>query len=124
MFSRLLVSIRESITRTSNGRAGSNRNTDYSSDFSCDSRRPSVSEELLHNNADDNSVLSKFSTNQSVPVRIMERNKSVTEPIPIVGSVASATTGVNGGRRGSLFGISNVTYDDYVQKDLISTSWS
>ncbi|KAI9244670.1 hypothetical protein BDA99DRAFT_566130 [Phascolomyces articulosus] len=39
------------------------------------------------------------------------RKMSVTEAIPVR-------------RRSTLFGISNVSADDYIQKDLISSSWS
>ncbi|KAI9494323.1 hypothetical protein BDB00DRAFT_818726 [Zychaea mexicana] len=40
------------------------------------------------------------------------RKMSVTEAIPVRR------------RRSTLFGISNVSADDYIQKDLISSSWS
>ncbi|OAD00310.1 hypothetical protein MUCCIDRAFT_157021 [Mucor lusitanicus CBS 277.49] len=69
-------------------------------------------------------MLSKFSASQSMP---LGRHNSISEPIPIGGAaVASSAGGANEKRRRSstLFGISNVTYDDYVQKDLISSSWS
>lgn len=59
-------------------------------------RRTSVTEEC-------DSILTRFSSN------------TAPEPIPITK-----------GRRGSagVFGISNVAFDDYVQKDLVSSSWS
>ncbi|KAI8341609.1 hypothetical protein EDC96DRAFT_522601 [Choanephora cucurbitarum] len=75
-----------------------NRNT--SNNKHTDSRRPSVTETC------DEIAPHTFST----------------EPIPIVGSSAPNTNHAR--RRSSLFGISNVTYDDYVQKDLVSSSWS
>ncbi|KAI9269908.1 hypothetical protein BY458DRAFT_510246 [Sporodiniella umbellata] len=59
-------------------------------------RRPSVTEECEH-------AMSRY-TSTSPP----------TEPIPIN----------NRGRRATVFGISNVAFDDYVQKDLVSSSWS
>ncbi|KAI7854069.1 hypothetical protein BDC45DRAFT_535942 [Circinella umbellata] len=42
----------------------------------------------------------------------VNRKMSVTEAIPVQR------------RRSTLFGISNVSADDYIQKDLISSSWS
>lgn len=116
MFSRLLSSIKESINRSGNGQ---NKQRDNTSEYINESQRLSVSEK---SNFDNSSILSKFSTTQSISIL---PTKSTTEPIPIVGSVTSTATGMSvNERRGSLFGISNVAYDDYVQKDLISTSWS
>ncbi|KAI8635719.1 hypothetical protein BD408DRAFT_427282 [Parasitella parasitica] len=125
MFSRIINTIRENISRNPNNSNRSNTNnsnnklsseSEYSSS---DSRRPSVTEELQN---DDRSMLSKFSTSHSMP---LGRNNSISEPIPI-GTSATSVSGANKKRHRSstLFGISNVTYDDYVQKDLISSSWS
>lgn len=127
MFTRILNTIRESISKNPNNsnRTNTNSNTNRHSSESeysaSDSRRPSITEELQN---DNHSMLSKFSASQSTP---LGRNNSISEPIPIGGAaVASSAGGANEKRRRSstLFGISNVTYDDYVQKDLISSSWS
>ncbi|KAL9541423.1 hypothetical protein MBANPS3_009130 [Mucor bainieri] len=124
----ILNTIRESITknpnnsnRTNANSSTTNRHSSESEYSASDSRRPSVTEELQN---DNHSMLSKFSASQSMP---LGRNNSISEPIPIGGAaVASSAGGANEKRRRSstLFGISNVTYDDYVQKDLISSSWS
>ncbi|ORY96586.1 hypothetical protein BCR43DRAFT_491936, partial [Syncephalastrum racemosum] len=54
----------------------------------------------------------KLQRTHSTPVhRPSERNPSISEAIPIQ-------------RRRSLFGIASDSADDYVQKDLISSSWS
>ncbi|CAO3639769.1 unnamed protein product [Mucor fragilis] len=130
MFTRILNTIRESITKNpnsnrtntnSNTNSNTNRHSSESEYSASDSRRPSIAEELQN---DNHSMLSKFSASQSMP---LGRNNSISEPIPIGGAaVASSAGGANEKRRRSstLFGISNVTYDDYVQKDLISSSWS
>lgn len=129
MFTRFLNSIRESIARGGgpNNRSMNNNNngaaaaehhagSEYSTDLR---RRSSVTEELEHNDTH-----SMFSTSQSLPVNRLGRNNSIavstlSEPIPI------ETTASGKRRRSStVFGISNVTADDYVQKDLISSSWS
>lgn len=124
MFTRILNTIRETISKNPNNNrtnvsSNSNKHSAESEYSSSDSRRPSITEELQN---DNHSMLSKFSTSQSMP---LGRNNSISEPIPI-GAAASSTSGANEKRRRSstLFGISNVTYDDYVQKDLISSSWS
>ena len=97
MLTRLLNSIRETINRPNNRNTSNNKHTD--------SRRPSVTETC------DETAPHTFSTTPAMP-----------EPIPIVGSAPTSTDHAR--RRSSLFGISNVTYDDYVQKDLVSSSWS
>lgn len=124
MFTRILNTIRETISKNPNNNrtnvnSNSNKHSAESEYSSSDSRRPSITEELQN---DNHSMLSKFSTSQSMP---LGRNNSISEPIPI-NATASSTSGANEKRRRSstLFGISNVTYDDYVQKDLISSSWS
>jgi hypothetical protein len=126
MFSRLLNSIRESITRGgSNNRQvvnDSNKTGEHSSTSEytyTGSRRPSVVEELQNNDTH-----SMFSTSQSLPANRVGRNNSIavsviSEPIPIDESASKRHR-----RRNSVFGISNVTADDYVQKDLVSSSWS
>lgn len=96
MFTRIFNSLRENIAK-SNHRQPTTKHEDPSSPLSdmSSERRPSVTEEC-------DSVLSKFTTQ--------------TAPVPIKN---------NGRRRSStVFGISNVTFDDYVQKDLVSSSWS
>ncbi|KAK4512163.1 uncharacterized protein ATC70_013406 [Mucor velutinosus] len=127
MFTRILNTIRESITKNPNNNnrasasSNNNRHSSESEYSASDSRRPSIAEELQN---DNHSMLSKFSASPSMP---LGRNNSISEPIPIGSTaVASSTGGANEKRRRSstLFGISNVTYDDYVQKDLISSSWS
>ncbi|GAN04612.1 hypothetical protein MAM1_0068c04073 [Mucor ambiguus] len=127
MFTRILNTIRESITKNpnssnrTNANSNTNRHSSESEYSASESRRPSITEELQN---DNHSMLSKFSTSQSMP---LGRSNSISEPISIGGAaVASSDGGANEKRRRSstLFGISNVTYDDYVQKDLISSSWS
>ncbi|KAL9559273.1 hypothetical protein PS6_000854 [Mucor atramentarius] len=113
MFTRILNTIRESISKNPNNSnrtnttSSTNRHSSESEYSASDSRRASITEELQNDNH--------------------SRNNSISEPIPIGGAaVASSAGGANEKRRRSstLFGISNVTYDDYVQKDLISSSWS
>ncbi|KAI8090198.1 uncharacterized protein B0P05DRAFT_529738 [Gilbertella persicaria] len=108
MFTRLINTIREAVSKSPNNRNQASKHSSEhpSSEYSADSRRPSVTE-----NCNDD-VLSKFS----------QPNNSISEPI-VIGSTAN-TGAATTRRRSSLFGISNVAYDDYVQKDLISSSWS
>lgn len=122
MFTRLINSIRETIARNPNNRANTNNNKhspDHysSSEYSSDSRRPSVTDELQH--------IDKHSLFANNPNSLGRSNSIATTPIPIDSS-NTANTDINERRRRSstLFGISDVTYDDYVQKDLISSSWS
>ncbi|CEP15787.1 hypothetical protein [Parasitella parasitica] len=125
MFTRIINTIRESISKNPNSNkcsSANNNNNKLSSESeysSSGSRRPSITEEFQN---DNHSMLSKFSTSQPMP---LGRNNSISEPIAI-GTPATLVPGANEKRRRSstLFGISNVTYDDYVQKDLISSSWS
>lgn len=119
MFNRLINSIRETIARNPNNRANNNnKNSDHysSSEYSSDSRRPSVTDETQ--NIDKHSV---FSNNTNY----LGRSNSIATTSPIaIDNTTNTSSDVNEKRRRSLFGISNVTYDDYVQKDLISSSWS
>jgi hypothetical protein len=118
MFTRLINSIRETIARNPNNRANNNnKHSEHysSSEYSSDSRRPSVTEELQ--NVDKHGL---FSNNTNA----LGRSNTIATTSPI--SIDSSAPEINEKRRRSstLFGISNVTYDDYVQKDLISSSWS
>ncbi|CAO0803162.1 unnamed protein product [Mucor circinelloides] len=100
MFTRILNTIRESISKNPNNsnRTNTNSNTNRHSSESeysaSDSRRPSITEELQN---DNHSMLSKFSASQSTP---LGRNNSISEPIPIGGAaVASSAGGANEKRR-------------------------
>lgn len=110
MFSRFVNSIRDTINRTNttntNKQIKDQKHADNTSDYSAESRRPSVTEEIMKKC-------------DSLPSNNVVRSNSVSEPVNIRPGAPT-----NGRRRSSLFGISNVTYDDYVQKDLISSSWS
>ncbi|KAG1042743.1 hypothetical protein G6F43_011824 [Rhizopus delemar] len=94
MFTRIFHSIRDNMGKSTLRQTTKH---DPPSISDCSERRPSVTEEC-------DSVLTRFTT-QTAP-----------EPIPIR----------KNNRRSSatVFGISNVTFDDYVQKDLVSSSWS
>jgi hypothetical protein len=115
MFTRFLNSIRDSMNRGPTNRttnSNTNRHPDHNSnEFNDSLRRPSVTEELQSN--DTHNLFADTSR--------LGRNNSIaaSEPIPI-----NETTFAGSKRRNSIFGISNVTADDYVQKDLISSSWS
>jgi hypothetical protein len=121
MFTRLFNTIRDTIARGPNRTVNNNnKQLEHSSSEYSDinSRRPSVTEELQNNDTH-----SMFSTSQSLPVNRIGRNSSVStnaEPI----SINDSTFDGKRRRSSTLFGISNVTADDYVQKDLISSSWS
>ena len=116
MFTRLLNSIRDSIARSPNNHPTNNDSTDnksreqgsYSSEIG---RRPSITDELNNEN-----TRTMFTENA------LGRNNSISFPEPIpINEVA-----IPGSKRrnSTIFGISNVNADDYVQKDLISSSWS
>lgn len=104
MFTRFINSIRETV---SNNKHNNNATTKESTS-SIESRRPSVTDEL-----------EKLRSNE--PLNNLNRSNSVSQPIPIRPTMENNS---NNKRRSSLFGISNVSYDDYVQKDLVSSSWS
>lgn len=114
MLTRILNSIRDSISRgPSRTNNNNNRHPDHpSSEYSDSARRPSVTEELqnseTHNLFADNNRLGR------------SNSIAVSEPMPINESTFPGPKR----RNSTLFGISNVTADDYVQKDLISSSWS
>ncbi|KAI9269783.1 hypothetical protein BY458DRAFT_510425 [Sporodiniella umbellata] len=94
MFTRIFNSIKENAERSS--QQDSRHGSFDGSSSICSERRPSVVEECDH-------VLTRFSSQMSSEARPITK-----------------------GRRGSMsvFGISNVAFDDYVQKDLVSSSWS
>ncbi|KAI8372472.1 hypothetical protein BD560DRAFT_395049 [Blakeslea trispora] len=110
MLTRIFNSIRETINRSGNRNTPNNNNNKHTAS---DSRRPSVTETC------DEIAPHTFSTQESMPQPMPQ---SMPEPITIVGSAPTSSNHAR--RRSSLFGISNVTYDDYVQKDLVSSSWS
>lgn len=115
MFTKLFNTIRETISRET---LDSNRKKERTvEEHGNAARRPSITEEIQNND-----TLGMFSDNQSSATKMLGRNNSisVSEPISINDSAAGGKP-----RRGStLFGISNDIADDYVQKDLISSSWS
>ncbi|KAI9335409.1 hypothetical protein BD770DRAFT_402100 [Pilaira anomala] len=117
MFTKLFNSIRDSITRGPNQVTGNDtvQENNSSPDFH---RRPSVAEEIQNN--DTHSVFSSGS--QSLPSDQLGRNHSISVSKPI--AINDNKMGGKPRRESTLFGISNVTADDYVQKDLISNSWS
>ncbi|KAI8139430.1 hypothetical protein BJV82DRAFT_627211 [Fennellomyces sp. T-0311] len=78
--------------------------------FTNKERKSSVDDEhLLHKTL---STPSSPMPRSSVDEQRMHRKLSVPDAIPVQR------------RRSTLFGISNVSADDYMQKDLISSSWS
>ncbi|KAI7898642.1 uncharacterized protein BX663DRAFT_524239 [Cokeromyces recurvatus] len=109
MFTKIINNIRDTFNRTSSSnKQKPSNNTEL--------RRCSITEELENNG----STMDNHSTTPSVVLLTPKRNHSISGPIPIRNNDAN-----NERRRSStLFGISNVSYDDYVQKDLISSSWS
>lgn len=121
MFTKLFNSIRDSITRgPDNSTSDNNNNAKQEKNSNTDTdirRRPSVTEEIYQNN-DTRSV---FST-QPLPADRLGRNHSISVSGPI--AINDNKVGGKPRRDSTLFGISNVTADDYVQKDLISSSWS
>ncbi|CAO3684778.1 unnamed protein product [Rhizopus stolonifer] len=92
--SGIFNSIRDNVGKSHGHPTAKHKTQDSTSE--CSERRPSVTEEC-------NNAISRLSTQTAPP-----------EPIPIA----------NKRRRATVFGISNVACDDYVQKDLVSSSWS
>ncbi|KAI8080408.1 hypothetical protein BDF21DRAFT_418969 [Thamnidium elegans] len=120
MFTKLLNSIRDSITRGSDNSTSDNNNNTEKQENNSNAdirRRPSVTGEIIQNN-DTHNVFSA----QPLPAERLGRNHSISVSRPI--AINDSKVGGKPRRDSTLFGISNVTADDYVQKDLISSSWS
>ncbi|KAI8376569.1 uncharacterized protein BYT42DRAFT_575107 [Radiomyces spectabilis] len=98
MFSRVISSVRDHFMKPIRDPADMNDDT---------RRRSSV---------DEGDSLSRLHTTQSMPA---ERRTSVVEAIPMSNNDGSSVR-----RRATIFGISRNSADDYIQKDLISSSWS
>ncbi|KAI9469674.1 MAG: hypothetical protein EXX96DRAFT_587045 [Benjaminiella poitrasii] len=146
MFTKIINTIRDTINRTSNSNNGRTATTTTINgkqveqpctvDNDPDSRRRcSITEELENNSTVDNHSIasSRFSTATSSsppppPHSLLPpiRNNSISGPIPIISNNSNNQLNDHRRRRRSstLFGISNIAYDDYMQKDLISNSWS
>ncbi|CAO3675313.1 hypothetical protein G6F70_008241 [Rhizopus microsporus] len=100
MFTRVLNAIRDNITKPLTRHQSAKQQSQQQpqeASISDYERRPSVTEEC-------DSLLTRFTS------------QNTTEPIPIASQKRR--------RSSTVFGISNVTFDDYVQKDLVSSSWS
>ncbi|KAI8968307.1 hypothetical protein BDF20DRAFT_839427 [Mycotypha africana] len=140
MFSRLINSIREQFAARHThlpdrniGADASNSDNDKmidndTSSFKQRSRSSSVTEELQRrssigsnsiftNNDEGAGGLSKYTTAQSVPI---PRKNSITSGTAGLGKSGNG----NSGRRMSTNLCSGSAYDDYVQKDLMSSSWT
>lgn len=115
MFTKLFNTIRETIARETVD--NNNKKEHILGEHANATRRPSVADEIQNNDRHN-----MFSTSQSLPAKMLGRNNSISVSEPI--SINDSTAGGKPRRGSTLFGISNDTADDYVQKDLISSSWS
>lgn len=116
MFTKLFNSIRETISRETII-DNHNKQDQKIGEQTNAQRRPSVTDAIQNN--DTHSI---FSTDQSTSNKNLGRNNSISVSEPI--SINDSKAGGKPRRAPTLFGISNDTADDYVQKDLISSSWS
>ena len=120
MFSSIVSNIRDKFTANKNKPLTNNvpdirkSSVDHSSeDGSIDDghlREPQ--QPLSRTTSSPSSSLHRPRSSMDEAAHNMNRKMSVTEAIPVQR------------RRSTLFGISNVSADDYIQKDLISSSWS
>ncbi|KAI7873188.1 uncharacterized protein EV154DRAFT_431129 [Mucor mucedo] len=97
MFTKLFNTIRDTLSRET-----VDNNNKKEREQASVARRPSITEELQNN--DTHSV---FSDHAPSSAKMLGRNNSISPQ-----------------RGTTLFGISKDTADDFVQKDLISSSWS
>ncbi|CAO3638007.1 unnamed protein product [Mucor hiemalis] len=116
MFARLYNSIREIVNReperTTNN---SNKHSEIPPGEYVDSaRRSSVTEELQKHDTHN-----MFSNNHTAANGLNRSNSVASAAAPI-----SINDPASRRRSSTIFNISNITADDYVQKDLISSSWS
>jgi hypothetical protein len=105
MFNKIINTIYDSFAHPS-AKSKENQQQNQSSESSDQRRFSSVS-------AQQPDIPSLLNQNSEAPLR----RASTSQVIPIGKSNTTR-------RRTSIFGISNKSCDDYVQKDLISSSWS
>ncbi|KAG2195694.1 hypothetical protein INT47_012915 [Mucor saturninus] len=112
MFTKLFNTIRDTLSRET-----VDNNNKKEREQASVARRPSITEELQNN--DTHSV---FSDHAPSSAKMLGRNNSISVSEPI--SINDSAAGGKPQRGATLFGISKDTADDFVQKDLISSSWS
>lgn len=122
MFTKLFNTIRDTLSRETvdNSNNNSKKKEQGQDGLASTVRRPSITEELQNN--DTHSVFSDYHAEQTSANKMIGRNNSISVSEPI--SINDRKAGGKPQRGTTLFGISKDTADDYVQKDLISSSWS
>ncbi|KAI8997367.1 hypothetical protein BDB01DRAFT_846028 [Pilobolus umbonatus] len=108
MFTKLINSIKDSVNRTSNQPEKDSTKDDKL-------RRASASDAVVHD-----TMLSHHPNSHSTSIlEELHKASTMSDPIGIKDSSHKQRR-----RSNTTFGISTIECDDYVQKDLISSSWS
>lgn len=113
MFARLYNSIREIVNRDTEHTANKKHSEAPPNEYIDSGRRSSVTEELQKH--DTHNMFSSDHTGATD----LNRSNSVGSAGPM-----NIRDPMSRRRSSTVFNISNITADDYVQKDLISSSWS